>query len=122
MSERRQSWPPPLGGGRPPFKPLINERNGAGRIAILLDGNDSVLGEAVRLVLVAGCGVLMSPTRDGGALSITLYVGDDRLRGYAASPEELEALLDRVADTGRGTARPKVVNPASNALGIRKGP
>jgi hypothetical protein len=121
MSERRLPWSPSPGTRTPPFKPLINERNGPGRVALLLDGNDSVLGEAVRLVLESGSGVLLSPTRDGGALSVTVYVGDDRLRGYAASPEEFTALLDRVADLGRTAHKPGKINPASNALGVRKG-
>jgi hypothetical protein len=122
MSERRLPWSPSARAVASNFKPLLNERNGPSRLAQLLDGADSVLGEAVRLALESGSGVLLSPTRDGGALSITLYLGDDRLRGYAASPEEFTALLDRVADVGRGTVTPGKVNPASNALGIRKGP
>jgi hypothetical protein len=98
MSERRGIWP-----GTPPsramaFKPLFDERTRPPRLAELLDGTDSMLGEAVRLALESGCGLLLSPTRDGGAISVTLYVGDDRFRGYAASPEEFATLLDRVAD------------------------
>jgi hypothetical protein len=122
MSERRFPWPPSGGTRATQFKPLLNERVGATRVTHLLDGADSVLGEAIRLALESGAGVLLSPTRDGGALSITLYVGDDRLRGYAASPEEFTALLDRVADVGRTAVPPRPGNPASNALMPRKAP
>lgn len=122
MSERRLPWSPQARPGTTEFKPLLNARSGPPRLIQLLDGADSVLGEAIRLALESGAGVLLSPTRDGGALSVTLYVGDDRLRGYAASPEEFTALLDRVADVGRSANLPGKVNPASNALGVRKGP
>jgi hypothetical protein len=122
MSERRLPWAPSNGARTATFRPLIDDRGGPARFAQLLDGADSVLGEAVRLALEGGAGVLLSPTRDGGALSVTVYLGDDRLRGYAASPEELTALLDRVADLGRTSLKPAKGNPASNALMPRKGP
>lgn len=122
MSDKRTPWTQNGGPRTAQFKPLLNERGRTARIPELLDGADSVLGEAIRLALESGCGVLVSPTRDGGALSITLYVGDDRLRGYAASPEEFTALLDRVADVGRGTFQAGTINPASNTLMPRKGP
>lgn len=122
MSERRFTWPGSPGPRAIPFKPLINERNGQGRVDQLLDGADTVLGEAVRLALGAGVGVLLSPTRDGGALSVTLYVGDDRYRGYAASPEEFTALLDRVANTGRATRQADSKDAAGSPLKAQKRP
>ena len=122
MSDRSRIWP-----GTPPsramaFKPLLDERTRPTRLAELLHGTDSVLGETVRLALESGCGLLLSPTRDGGAISVTLYVGDDRFRGYAASPEELAALLDRVADK-RGTTNGRGAADATRRpLDAQKGP
>lgn len=85
---------------RTALKPLLNTRDTRSRVPELLDGLDSVLGETLRLVLSRGAGLLVSPTQDGGALSFTVYLGDDRFRGYASSPEELQATLERLSNIG----------------------
>jgi hypothetical protein len=40
----------------------------------------------------------MSPTSDGGSVSLTLYFGDERAKGYAPSKDELEELLAAAVD------------------------
>lgn len=52
-------------------------------------------------ILCSGCGLLLSPTSDLGAISVTLYHGDDRSKGYASSKEELEDLLEEASDTSQ---------------------
>jgi hypothetical protein len=46
----------------------------------------------------AGLGVVIAPTRDGGAVSITILDGDSREKGYAADPDEFDALLGGLND------------------------
>jgi hypothetical protein len=41
------------------------------------------LVDAILALLSAGCGVMFGRTRDGGAIAITIFDGDDRARTYA---------------------------------------
>ena len=42
----------------------------------------------------AGHAIAIARTRDGGAISVTVYVGEERLRSYAHSESELEELFE----------------------------
>lgn len=49
---------------------------------------------AVGYALAAGAGVLLTHTRDGGALAITILDGSEKLKTYCSSKEQLsEAAL-----------------------------
>jgi len=49
---------------------------------------------ALGYALAAGAGVLLTHTRDGGALAITILDGSEKLKTYCASKEQLsEAAL-----------------------------
>jgi hypothetical protein len=61
------------------------------------------LGDVIGDTASAGIGVLISPTRDLGAVSLTLYVGDDRERAYASTAEEFTALLEAARDIAQAS-------------------
>jgi len=52
------------------------------------------MGEAIVWVLAAGGGLLFSSTRDGGAVGLHVYAGDQRASEFCTSPEDWGALLD----------------------------
>lgn len=60
--------------------------------------------DALGRIVCSGCAVLFSPTSDGGAMSITVYAGDDRARDYAASAEEFAAALVLASDLAEAHA------------------
>jgi len=76
----------------------------------LLDGSGTLTTEAVHACLLAGMGLLIAPTSDAGAISVTLYDGQDRYKSYASTAEEFAVLLETVRD--RGDARSATATPA----------
>lgn len=80
------------------IKPLRPDRARAAKISGIVDLEPIVWKDALVTVLTSGCGLLLSPTSDGGALSVTLYFGEDRGKDYAASSDELLAVLSAVTD------------------------
>jgi hypothetical protein len=79
------------------FKPM-REAQSHDRIARIFDIPAGTLLEAVALVTGAGCGIMFSPTSDGGALGVHVYSGTDRYRDYAPTREEFLAVLDSARD------------------------
>ena len=47
-------------------------------------------------VLASGRGVLLTTTRDGGAVGIHLYEGDSRASDFVSNAEELEAVIQAI--------------------------
>jgi hypothetical protein len=45
---------------------------------------------------------MVSRTSDGGAISLTLYLGELRYREYASTPETLDALFDAMDALAQG--------------------
>jgi len=96
------------------FKPLRDKADTSPRVARILGIPAQDLMDALALACCNGCAVLFSPTSDGGAISVTVYLGDERLRDYAASAEEFAACLVAVRDASeahgmRGTGTPQKV-------------
>jgi len=96
------------------LRPLLDQRDGKRRVQSIVQGSEQLTAEAVHACILGGMGVLLAPTSDGGAISVTLYDGQDRYKSYAASPEEFANLLAAVRDRGDAssvaatpTARPK---------------
>lgn len=87
---------------------LSNRDHDAPRVGQIVGQNTALLGEVVGDIAAAGIGVLISPTRDLGAISLTLYVGEDRDRAYASTPEEFATLLE----TARDIAHARMVSGA----------
>lgn len=80
--------------GRRRFKPLRDRAETTPRVGQIVGISPQELADALGVVLVSGCAILFSPTSDGGAVSITVYYGDERGRDYATSAEEFaEALV-----------------------------
>lgn len=88
-------------GGR--FRSLIDRRGAIPRVEQFTSGSDSELGTAVLACLLSGRGLLLAPTSDGGALSCTVYEGDERSRSYASSAEEYREILEALTDLGGGS-------------------
>lgn len=99
------------------FRPLVIKGLGEPRIDVILGEHLLEIGKAIALALNSGQGVLMSPTRDLGAISVILYGPGDPQQTYAANAEEfrdaLEAIKERsAAEMKRGTVRPLNGRPA----------
>lgn len=60
------------------------------------DAEAESLWRTIVAVTDAGDAVTLGRTRDGGAVSLVILSGDDRIREYAHGAEEIEALLARV--------------------------
>lgn len=101
------------------FKPLRDKADTSPRVARILGIPAEDLMKALAVACCNGCAVLFSPTSDGGAISVTVYLGDDRLRDYAASAEEFSACLVAVEDASeahgiRGTGKGLKVAPGAS--------
>lgn len=100
------------------FKPLRTKEKATARTGRIMGIEASDLFDAISLVISSGCAILFSPTSDGGALSVCVYVGDQKHKGYATSAEEFAELLLDVRDLAeahmiKGT--PKVAKVAQKA-------
>ena len=86
-------------GGMPgPFRRMQRFDPGGNRTNQIIPEGSTRLGDAIRFAVGAGLGVVIAPTRDGGALSITILDGDSREKGYASDPDEFDALLGGLND------------------------
>lgn len=71
------------------FKPLIDRRDRMGGGLQLGGPGRDDFWQVVGSAIDGGLGVLLARTSDGGAISITVYDGDDRHRTYCGNEEEL---------------------------------
>lgn len=83
--------------GRPVRRLAGTEEPGV-RLARILSMDPTLLANGICVILQSGVAILLSATSDGGAVSVTAYVGDEKVRGYASSAEELASVLDAVRD------------------------
>lgn len=97
----RGTWQDPPGYSRgrgSNFKQLGNKREEAHRVPQIIGISPAEFMESLALALTQGCGVLLSPTGDGGAISVLVYDGDERYRTYASTKEEFEQAISAVRD------------------------
>lgn len=87
-----------LGRAMPKTLRLVKQSDGTPKTGEILGIPAQELMDTLSVALAAGCGVLISPTSDGGALSVTVYAGDQRHRAYAASAEDFHSILEAVRD------------------------
>jgi hypothetical protein len=80
------------------FRPLRDRRQTQPRIPEIVNVEASLWSRSIGLALTAGLGVLLAPTSDQGAISVTVYDGDDRRRSYAGSREELQDALEAIEE------------------------
>lgn len=80
------------------LRPLVDRRGGRPGMDWVKDVDSQLWMAAIIGCLDAGVGVLLSRTSDGGAVSITIYEGDERSRSYAVTADELTELLAAVRD------------------------
>jgi hypothetical protein len=84
-----------------PFRSVRLDPESGGRINEITSGLAALLGDTLCDCLAAGIGVLLSPTSDGGAVSCTVYEGDDRDKSYQGHASEFEAYLRALQDHAR---------------------
>lgn len=92
--------PRPRTGRGSSFRPLRNRQDPEPRIWSFVGAAGDLVGAAVESALRGGLGVLFAPTSDGGAVSVTLYDGTERLRSYASTLDEYQESLQAVQDLG----------------------
>src|SRR5690348_252043 len=63
------------------------------------DADADELWRTITAIVNAGDAVTLGRTRDGGALSLVILSGDDRVRRYARGTEEVEQLLREIRET-----------------------
>ena len=99
MDGYAQPTPPGRGTGRgASFRPLVDRRQREDQRLQLSGPDREGLWTAVALAVDVVLAVLRARTSDGGAVSITLYDGDDRSRTYCSSPDELAAASEAIRD------------------------
>jgi hypothetical protein len=98
------------------FKPLRSKERATARTGDILSIPSDDLANAIGLILTSGCALLLSPTSDGGALSVCVYVGDQKHKGYATSAEEFAELLMDVRDLAEAHMIRDTPKPAKPAV------
>lgn len=101
--------------GRRRFKPLRDRADTTPRVGKILGIEPKELMDALGVVLCSGCAILFSPTSDGGAVSITVYYGDDRGRDYVTSAEELAEALSLARDLAEAHALHSTLRPPNGS-------
>jgi hypothetical protein len=99
------------------FKSLVDRRESGPRLNSILDNSQQLLGDAIHAAIMGGLGVLVAPTSDGGAVSVTVYDGDERLRSYASSADEWKAVLGALTDAGDAAATVHLQKYSSSRTG-----
>lgn len=89
----------PKPSGLRPFRRILSTAPSPERIDGITTTHTALLGESVSDILGAGLGIIFAPTRDLGAIAITLLDGDEREKGYASDSESLRVLLEALRDT-----------------------
>jgi len=93
----------------------LHERTGApSRVPGILEGNEAALCELMTRAVKAGVGFLLGSTRDGGAVSLTLYFFAGGRRTYPSSPDALAADIDEFLGL---VEREEARGPAARPIG-----
>lgn len=95
-----------------------NARADSDRAVALVAECRQELMEAIELCVASGVGFLISATRDGGALSVTVYSADKRERDYAGNPDDFRELLTAVRDL----AEAALYQGTKEGTKVRQGP
>jgi hypothetical protein len=82
------------GAGRPSEKRVNPFGPAAARTGLPSLGDCSGLVLALDSALAAGDAIILGTTRDGGAVCVTVLVGDDRYKFYAVTESELTHCME----------------------------
>jgi len=77
---------------------LFSPQDDGDRIGAIMSVSNEELASAIGLACAAGIAVMFSPTSDGGALGVHVWVGSERDKTYATSPEQFARILASVRD------------------------
>lgn len=97
MREYGTERPPAVGRGAN-FRSLVNRETTQLRSVQVSDCDPQSWVGAIEHALAAGWGLTFSRTTDGGAISVTLYAGEERFRTYCSTSDELAAALAGVRE------------------------
>jgi len=94
----------PVRGRGAQFKSLVDRHDVGPRLSSILSDTSEQTSTAIFAAILGGLGVLLASTSDGGAISVTVYQGDERLRSYASSRDEWMGILEALRDAGDAAA------------------
>lgn len=84
------------------FRQLVDRKTSRKPSLSIRDGdwqrNAQLLADSVD----RGLGVLLARTQDGGAISMTVYQGQNRYRSYASNDAELDELFEALGEHAKG--------------------
>src|SRR4029450_95270 len=84
------------------FRVLPEPGSNGPRTDAITAGHDKAWLDALRACLRCGIGVLISSTSDRGAISVTIFVGNQRQRSYASDNDEFDDLLTNLGELAAG--------------------
>jgi len=79
------------------FSRLLSTSKTKTRSLLLAESNASSCWTPLATAVDSGAAVMVSRTSDGGAISLTLYLGSNRYREYATTQEQLIEVLRALA-------------------------
>ena len=90
---------------RPPRPPdrggrgfVFGEGEGSDRVAEIVGPHAAELGRTVSVAVAAGYAVMVSPTSDGGAVGLHIWLGQRKDQTYSNTPEAFASALQRLHD------------------------
>lgn len=108
LSSRMQPAPP---NGAKSFRRPTSGPPPGDRMPIILGGNEKLMAEAVVSAVTHGLAVMFGPTRDGGALGVHAWYGENHWKDYCSSPDELEEVLTGLRDFRPAQPGPAPISP-----------
>jgi hypothetical protein len=102
--------------GRRRFKQLRDKADTTPRVGQIVGIPADQIALAVGRIVCSGCAVLFSPTSDGGAISITVYYGEERSRDYSTTAAEFAEALVLAGDLAESHAYSGPINGVKPAV------
>lgn len=93
------------------FRPLVYRATDDTQLQSIIDGQAEAIGSAIIDALLSGQGVLFSPTRNLGAISVILYGPGDPEQSYASNRVELSECLQAIHARSTAQKAPAVPLP-----------
>jgi hypothetical protein len=103
----RSASPP----GASSFRKQAVSSPGGDRMAVILEGNEKLVAEAIVAAVGRGLAVMLGPTRDRGAIGVHAWYGDRHWKDYVANAEELAEVLEGLRDFKPAQPGPTPISP-----------